>query len=326
MNSLGVRNLAGHDEPWRIWRAAAQGERMHHAWILAGREGLGKGLFARQAAAELVAVPGGQNPALAHHPDIHVLSPLPANEDEVKKHEEGKPYLKKRNITVDQVREMQRRLVTRPTLGERRVVLIDAADALEKGAVNALLKSLEEPPVGTFFMLVVHQLGRLLPTVRSRCMLLRFHPLEETELARVLGEAAPELDGAARAAAIAVAGGSPGRALGFAAQNLGAAWKVMQRLIEQGDPDFALRGELSQALGQRPDRERQLAAIEAARMALVRALGGADEARRLRIADAHGALAGIAAQAPTYNFEPALLLIEIGALLASVAQTREGAH
>jgi DNA polymerase III subunit delta' len=318
-----VTTLAGHEEAWRVWRAAAASDRMHHAWILAGREGLGKGLFARQAAAELVAERGVRSPPLANHPDIHLLSPLAANEDEAKKKEEGAPYLRKRNISVEQVREMQRRLVTRPTLGERRVVLIDAADALEKGAVNALLKSLEEPPVGTFFMLVVHQLGRLLPTVRSRCSVLRFHPLGDVELARVLDDAAPGLESIARAAAIAVAGGAPGRALGFAAHNLGAAWKIMQRLIQHGDADLALRAELSQALGQRPDRERLLAAIEAARMVLVGALGSADEAARLRIADAHGALAGIAAQAPTYNFDPALLLIEIGALLASVAQTRE---
>lgn len=315
--------LAGHEEAWRVWRAAAASDRMHHAWILAGREGLGKGLFARQAAAELVTEPGVRSPPLANHPDIHLLTPLAANEDEAKKKEEGAPYLKKRNISVEQVREMQRRLVTRPTLGERRVVLIDAADALEKGAVNALLKSLEEPPVGTFFMLVVHQLGRLLPTVRSRCSVLRFHPLGDAELARVLDDAAPELESTARAAAIAIAGGSPGRALGFAAHNLGAAWQIMQRLVQHGDADLALRAELSRALGQRPDRERLLAAIEAARMVLVGALGGADEAARLRIADAHGALAGIATQAPTYNFDAALLLIEIGALLASVAQTRE---
>ena len=321
-----MNTLAGHEDAWRVWRAAATSGRMHHAWILAGREGLGKGLFARAAAAELVAEAGVHSPALANHPDIHLLSPLPANEDEAKKKEEGGAYLRKRNISVDQVREMPRRLVTRPTLGARRVVLIDAADALEKGAVNALLKSLEEPPVGTFFLLVVHQLGRLLPTVRSRCTVIRFHPLGDAELARVLDEAAPGLENAARASAIAVAGGSPGRAMGFAAHNLGAAWKVMQQLVEQGDPDFALRAELSQALGQRPDRERQLAAIEAARMALVGALESADGAARLRIADAHAVMAGIAAQAPTYNFDPALLLIEIGALLASVAQTREGLH
>jgi DNA polymerase-3 subunit delta' len=53
------------------------------------------------------------------------------------------------------------------------VRFIDPADDLETGAVNALLKSLEEPPAGTFFLLVTHRLGRLLPTIRSRCRILR---------------------------------------------------------------------------------------------------------------------------------------------------------
>jgi DNA polymerase-3 subunit delta' len=50
--------LEGHSEPWREWRAALASARMHHAWILAGPKGVGKGIFARAAAAELVAVPG----------------------------------------------------------------------------------------------------------------------------------------------------------------------------------------------------------------------------------------------------------------------------
>jgi DNA polymerase-3 subunit delta' len=99
----------------------------------------------------------------------------------------------------------------------------------------------------------------------------------------------------------------------------------LARLVAEGDPDLALRAELSSGLGQRPDRERLLAAIEAARRVLTGALARADDAARLRIVEAHAALAGLAAQAPTYNFEPALLLLEIGGLLASVARTREGA-
>jgi DNA polymerase-3 subunit delta' len=298
---------------------------MHHGWILAGREGLGKAAFARSAAADLVAEPGAAQPPPEMHPDILWLHPLPANEDEMKKRDEGKAYARKRNIGVEQVREMQRRLVTRPTLGARRAVVIDSADDLEKSAVNALLKSLEEPPVGTFFLLVAHQIGRLLPTVRSRCAVLRFHPLDEVALARVLDAEAPELTGAAREAAIAVAGGSPGAALAFAQQQLGTAWQIMTRLVAQGDADFALRAELSGALGLRPDRERLLAAIEAARMVLVGALAGSTDAVRLRIVEAHAKLSGLAAQAPTFNFDPALLLMEIGGLLASVAHTREGA-
>lgn len=318
-----MTDFVGHEEPWAAWRAAMAGHRMHHAWLLAGREGLGKASFAIAAAAELVAEPGVPQPPYQHHPDIHVLTPLPANDDEAKKKEDGKPWQKKRNINVDQIREMQRRLVTRPTLGNRRAVIIDCADQLEKGAINALLKSLEEPPQGTFFLLVTHQMGRLLPTVRSRCLVVRFHPLGADQLARALDQAAPGLDEATRRAAIAVAAGSPGAALDFADQDLGAAYHVMEALARDGDPDFALRGRLAEAMGARPDRERQLAALEAARMVLLHALDQADDRTRLRIADAHAKLVTLAAQAPIYNYDPGLLVLEIGGLLASAARTRE---
>ncbi|OYU37387.1 DNA polymerase III subunit delta' [Novosphingobium sp. PASSN1] len=317
--------MIGHDEAWAVWRAARAGQRMHHGWILAGREGLGKACFAREAAAELVAEAGVPQPPVDVHPDIHVLEPLPSNDDEAKKRDEGKAYTRKRNISVEQIRGVQRRLVTRPTLGARRAVIIDAADDLEKGAVNALLKSLEEPPAGTFFLLVTHQIGRLLPTVRSRCTVLRFHPLGVQDMARALAGAAPELGGAAREAAIAAGSGAPGAALAFAERELGGAWQLMTRIVTEGDGDLALRGELSTALGMRPDRERLLAAIEVARRVLVSALARCDDGARLRIVEAHAALAQLAAQAPTYNFEPALLLLEIGGLLASVARTRENA-
>ena len=318
--------LIGHDDAGRTWRAAMASGRMHHGWILAGREGLGKASFAQAAAAELVAERGVPQPALGMHPDILTLRPLPANDDEAKKRAEGKPFLTKRNISVDQVREVQRRLNTRPTLGSRRVVIIDTGDQLEKGAVNALLKSLEEPPQGTFFLLVVHALGRLLPTVRSRCTILRFHSLTDAEVSRALDMAAPELDAQTRAAALAVAGGSPGAALAFAEQDLAKAQSIFTALIERGDPELALRGALAGALGARPDRERQMAAIEAARMTVVRALGRVDDAAKLRLVEAHARLVKLAAEAPIYNFDVGMLLMEIGSLLASAAPTREGAR
>lgn len=320
-----MTGLLGHDEPWRIWRAAMQGDRMHHAWILAGREGVGKASFAGMAAVELVAEPGVPQPPAQSHPDIHVLTPLPANEDEARKKEEGRPYLAKRNITVEQIRAMQRRLVTRPTLGPRRAIVIDAADDMEAGAVNALLKSLEEPPQGTFFLLVAHRLGRLLPTVRSRCQIVRFQPLADSDVRRLLDDAVPGLEAATRDAAVSAAGGSPGAALVFAALDLGRFQEIAARIVTEGDPMLSLRGELASALGQRPDRDRQMAAIEAARMVLVKQLRHSDDATRLRIADAHDAIAALAAKAPVYNFEPAVLLAEIGGLLASVPRTREEA-
>jgi DNA polymerase-3 subunit delta' len=314
-------SFVGHDGVWREWHAARGGRRMHHAWMLLGREGLGKAGFARAAAVELVAEPGVSQPPPEHHPDIHWLTPLPANEDEVKKRDDGRPFVTKRNISVDQVREMQRRLVTRPTLGSRRAVVIDAADLLEKGAANALLKSLEEPPQGTFFLLVVHQPGRLLPTIRSRCQVLRFHPLDPADMGRVLDSGAPGLDALTREAAIAVGAGAPGAALAFAEQDLGRVWQIMRQIVAQGDPDLSLRAGLAAAIGQRPDRERQMAALTAARMVLTGAMGSTRAPAAL--ADAHAALVVLSREAPTYNYDPGLLMLEIGALLAGVAQTRE---
>ena len=76
---------------------------------------------------------------------------------------------------------------------------------------------------------------------------------------------------------------------------------------------------------QRAQEHVQQDAIEVARRVLVAAMARSDDATRLRIVEAHAALATLAGEAPTYNFEPALLLLEIGGLLASVARTRENA-
>lgn len=316
----------GQDAAWQEWLAAIASERMHHAWLLSGGKGLGKRAFARAAAAELVRQPGHPMPDVETHPDIHILDHLPANDDEVKKKAEGKPYQTKRNITVDQVRGMIRRLATKPTLGDRRAIVIDPADDMEKGAVNALLKALEEPPAGTYFLLVTHQPGRLLPTIRSRCRVLRFAALGPEQLDSVIRRDAPQADAAARAAAIAAAQGSPGVALDIVEHDLGGIHALMMRILQRGDPDFALRGALADEMGGRPARDRQLAALELARAVLVQQLRDAPRRRQLGIIEAYGALTTLATQAPTYNFDAGLLIMEIGGLLASAAMPREAAR
>jgi DNA polymerase III subunit delta' len=318
-------SLLGHDLGWQEWRAAMASARMHHAWILAGLKGVGKARFAQAAAAELVAEPGVPQPQPGAHPDIIMLSHLPANDDEEKKRAEGKPFALKRNITIDQVRRMQQRLVTRPTLGNRRVIIIDPADDLEKGAVNALLKSLEEPPVGTYFLLVAHRLGRLLPTIRSRCRILRFDPLVPADVARILADEAPEASAATRAAAVTAAEGSPGAALEFVVQDLGAIHGLMLRIMREGDGGFTLRGALADEIGARPDRERQLACSDLARAVVAAELRQASGERQRRIIEVHADLVRLGAQITTYNFDPALLIMEIGGLLAGAALPREAA-
>lgn len=314
-------NLVGHDEAWSQWRAALKGPRMHHAWLLTGKSGIGKASFAVAAARELVTEPGVQQP-VHDHPDIIVLSHLPAGKEDEKKKEEGKPYQLKRNITVDQVREMQRRLTTRPTLGSRRAIIIDPADDLEKGASNALLKSLEEPPSGSFFLLVSHRPGRLLPTIRSRCRLLAFPALSDEQLDAILVGQAPQATPETRAAAVAAARGSPGAALDFVELDLARLHVLMQKIAQEGDADFSLRGMLADAMGARPDRKRQLAAVELARSVAASRLDSVERSAIPELVETHSELSRLSAQAPTYNFDPGLLVMEIGTLLTSLAAPR----
>lgn len=315
----------GQEAAWREWMAAIASERMHHAWLLAGAKGLGKSGFARAAAAELIRE-GGELGDPGSHPDLHVLDHLPATEDEAKKKADGKPYQTKRNITVDQIRGMIRRLATKPTMGTRRAIVIDPADDLEKGAVNALLKALEEPPSGTFFLLVTHQPGRLLPTIRSRCRVLRFAPLSDKDLDSVIRQEFPQADGTLREAAIKAALGSPGVALAFAEHELATIHTLMHRIMEEGDADFRLRGALVDAMGARPSRDRQLAVLELARTILGSNLADLATGHLQAVIEAHVALTRLSAQAPTYNFDPGLLILEIGGLLASSAMPRDAAR
>lgn len=316
-----------HDAAWREWREAIRGNRMHHGWLLAGKAGLGKHDFALAAARELVAEDGISQPK-GDHPDIIVLTHLPKDDKEERKREEGKPFELKRNISVTQIRAMQQRLTTRPTLGQRRAIIIDPADDMERGASNALLKSLEEPPVGTYFLLLAHRPSGLLPTIRSRCRMLRFPELSPADMMRWLEAEMPAAGSAEREAAVALAGGSLGAARKFLELQLGTVAQVMQRIVHDAGAGAAasLQAALVEVIGQRPDRERIRAVLDLARSTLAQALPDAKPGEIPGLIEAHGALVELTAQAPTYNFDPGLLVGEIASLLARAAGASEPAH
>jgi len=142
------------------------------------------------------------------------------------------------SIKIDVVRDVLGRTSFRPFEGKRRLVLIREADTLEPQAQNALLKSLEEPPPGTIFILTTAVPGALLPTVRSRCMRLRFGRLTSAEVAAALVRDHDRSEHAAREAA-PLADGSIGQALSFADNDLttlrDAAMLLLQRTAGRAD-------------------------------------------------------------------------------------------
>lgn len=189
--------LIGHESAMeQIFSAISGG---HHALILDGEQGIGKATAAFLTAnAVLGDVPLTDVRALYDcdsststyrqiaqnvHPNMLYLT-RPKKDD-------GKGF--KTVITVDEVRRLQRFLGMTSSAGDKRIIIIDSLGDMNRNAANAVLKLLEEPPVNTLFLLVCHGLGGVLPTIRSRCQLVRFQPLDNQQVAVVLDKVAGTL-------------------------------------------------------------------------------------------------------------------------------------
>jgi DNA polymerase-3 subunit delta' len=212
--------LEGHESVERAFLAALERGRLHHAWLLVGPEGVGKATFAYRAARRLLGArpePGygllGADPedpvfrqsAGRAHPDLMVL-------------ERDNPDAKARkSIPVDEARALPEFFAKSPGRAAYRVAIIDSADDLNPNAANAVLKTLEEPPVRGVLLLVSHRPGSLLPTIRSRCRRLVFSAPPAEDAARWVAAAANVSPEAAHAL-LKMARGAPGRALRLAGQ------------------------------------------------------------------------------------------------------------
>ncbi len=295
---------------------------MHHAWLIAGPEGIGKAGFARTAAIRMLSEsagargfegdfdvpPGDRTRGLIEagsHPDFRLLRRLPKDVD--------KPDQDlARSITIAQVRGLQPMFATAPSMAAARVVVIDAIDDLERAGANALLKNLEEPPSGTIFLLISHAPGRLLPTIRSRCRLLRFETLNDDDVAAAIRSARPEASDGEIAALVRAGGGSPGRGLRFAGLDIAGLDGAIDAIAADGDPDNARRVKLAKALGGKAAQPRYEAFLDRAptiiaRLARTRTGGALAQAldAHSRARDLSGAAIGLSLDAQATVFEMA---------------------
>lgn len=152
----------------------------------------------------------------------------------------------KASIKIDVVRDVLSRTSYRPFEGKRRVVLVRDADTLEPQAQNALLKSLEEPPPATVFIMTTAVPGALLPTVRSRSMMLRFGRLTADEVSAVLVRDHEHTEAEARAVA-ALADGSVGQALSLASSDVAVLRETALLLLRQTAGRADVQGRLQVA-------------------------------------------------------------------------------
>lgn len=314
-----MNRIVGHEGARREILDAALSGRLHHGWILAGPHGIGKAGLAREIALCLLAgeeqageVSDGHSAAhlfaAGTHPDYVELARLEKDSGELA-----------RNISVDQIRGLGRLLSTAPSVSRRRIVLIDAADDMERGAANALLKNLEEPPRDVLFLLVSHAPSRLLPTIRSRCRMLRLAPLNMADMEVALRIAAPDLSAQERAELIELGEGAPGKALALSGLGITAMRGALSRIYATGDATNAERIALSRELAGRSARPRFEAFLEQA-PAFIAAHAREMRGDALSVAiSAWERARDLAAQAVPLSLDPAATVFELCSLVAGLA-------
>lgn len=168
-------DIVGHERPLAILRWALEKGRLPHAYLFLGPEGVGKktiglslakAIHCQQSRADFC----GQctscvRIASGNHPDVRAVEPAAG----------------KKEISIQQIRELEKELSFRTFSGGKKITLVDPAPLMNASAQNALLKTLEEPPKDSVLILISTSTGGLLPTVLSRCVRLSFTPLP-TEL------------------------------------------------------------------------------------------------------------------------------------------------
>ncbi len=200
--------ILGHEKMRRGWGRGFLGGRLGHAHLVAGPEGIGKGMLVRRWAALLLC----HHPQEDAEPEPQACGSCPScNALRSGNHggyleiasEGGGP------IEIARIREILNFLALRNE--GRRAIVIDSADQLREDSSNSLLKILEEPPAETHFLLVSHRPARLLKTIISRCQRWMLGPLEEESFVEILQRNGIANDLTARL--FRGAGGRPGAAL-----------------------------------------------------------------------------------------------------------------
>ncbi len=204
---MKLDSLAGNAALKRQLSAQAQGRGLSHAYLISGPAGSGKATLARLLSAAMVCTGQGEVPcgvcagckkALGGiHPDVTHVDFL-----------EGK-----REILIEQTRQMRADAFIRPNEAERKVYIIHHADAMNTRAQNSILKLLEEGPAYAAFLLLTENPGGVLITVRSRCEGLSLSPVSPAEAEAVLKKKFPGRDPAELSAAAQRCGGLIGKAV-----------------------------------------------------------------------------------------------------------------
>lgn len=220
---MSWNRIRGQNAARQLLLNAMERGRLAHAYFLVGPEGVGKSLFARELTKALLceqpATPlsccdqcaACQQVNAGTHPDVLIL-----------RTPEGK-----HELPVEEMRKFCSQLSQAPSRGGRKVGIIEDADEFNPESANSFLKTLEEPPPNTTLLLIASSTAQQLPTILSRCQIVRFSPLSPADLSEILAKQGIS-DPERRERLVKLAGGSVSRAL---ALNDDAIWKVREELL-----------------------------------------------------------------------------------------------
>lgn len=224
---MAFADILGHERIVEVLKRSLRTGKIAHAYLFEGNSGCGRkktalaliqALFCRALPDDACGVcPSCRKVAAGNHGDIHIIEPLPD----------------KRDISIEQLRAMQRELSLRPYEAPRKVCIIEPAERMSVNAANSLLKTLEEPPGNALIILLTENAGMLLPTIRSRCQLMRFSHLPPEHVRTLLEKTG--IDPGTASLLAPMSGGSMQQALELDNEELSARREVVLSALARLD-------------------------------------------------------------------------------------------
>ena len=180
-------NIIGNETVKNTLKKSIETNQITHSYLMIGIPGIGKKLIAKEYAKEIL----GRD--ILNNPDFLCIQP------------DGN------SIKIEQIRQLQKEIQEKPIISNKKVYIIDDADFMTKEAQNCLLKTLEEPPEFAVIILIGSNENSFLPTIKSRCMILHFRELYDSEIIEYLQKEYNEQN--VTQSMLDIAGGSIGRAI-----------------------------------------------------------------------------------------------------------------
>ena len=180
-------NLVGNKKVKEYLNSTIENKNISHSFIFVGKPGIGKKQFAHQYAEMIMCLQDGKCDGNSVKCDSCIKFEGNANPDYAEITPDGK------TLKIEQIRNLQARIVEKPITSRRKVYVIDDADLMSEESQNCLLKTLEEPPEYAVIILIVSNESRILPTIKSRCVIIKFQPLTSKEIKQVKPELSDDL-------------------------------------------------------------------------------------------------------------------------------------